>query len=475
MSKVSKNIKNLRMAQGMSQDALAEKLFVSRQAISSWENDRTQPDVQMISKLSEVLGVSVEELIYGEKRNTEIDNEKNSTNKVIVTVFSVVGSLLLGAGITILLVELWERFPLVGKTIISFLPLLLGQGVAVFTYIKKKDNLVWRECGAMLWSIGVAATVGMLSNVLFLNLGALLCMLIDAVLIIPVIWFFNAVTPLAFYYCAVFAGVTGFYGMFNNGVISLVLMLVLLVPGFLFTYLNYKKTEERRFEYCIWISVIASCVFAAMSAIFLECGWAGIFFALFVCLYALSKTESFASPLCLVGVLGSGATSVIVTTLSLGSAIETWDKIFTPEHIAAVIICAGLFALGFILGEKNFENNLTKTAFCVIGVLNTILSFFLDGEMIGSVIMFAFTVAQAIVMVVKGAQQKNHIYLNVGLIMLIALMFISISAFYSDLLVVGLMFIISGIALFVANFCITRKGKKEEKMIVEKAAENNEK
>ena len=474
MSKVSKNIKNLRKALGMSQDALAEKLFVSRQAISSWENDRTQPDVQMIGKLSEIFGVSVEELLYGEKRNTEIDNEKNGSNKVLITVFSVLGSLLLGAGITILLVDLWERFPFVGKTIISFLPLILGQGIGVFTYIKKKDNLVWRECGAMLWSIGVASTVGMLSNVLFLNLDALLCLLIDAVLIIPIIWFFNAVTPLAFYYCAVIAGVTGFNNVSANGVLSCVLMFVLLLPGLLFTYFNYRKTDEKRFEYCIWVSVLASVAAAFMSAFLLECGWAAIFFALFVCLYALSKTESFSSPLCLAGVLGSGATSVIVTCISLGSAIETWDKIFTPEHITAVVICILLFAIGFIIGEKNFENNITKTAFCVIGVLNTIISFFLDGGLVISLVLFGFTVAQAIVMVIKGAQQKNHIYLNVGLIMLISLMFISVSAFYKDLLALGIMFIISGLALFVANFYITRKNKNKEKISTEKTVQNNE-
>ena len=68
MNKIAKSIKRLRVAQNLSQEELAEKLFVSRQAVSSWENNRTQPDIEMISKLSEVFNVSIEELIYGEKR-----------------------------------------------------------------------------------------------------------------------------------------------------------------------------------------------------------------------------------------------------------------------------------------------------------------------------------------------------------------------------------------------------------------------
>ncbi len=38
MAKVSKSIKKLRSENGMTQDALAEKICVTRQAISSWEN-----------------------------------------------------------------------------------------------------------------------------------------------------------------------------------------------------------------------------------------------------------------------------------------------------------------------------------------------------------------------------------------------------------------------------------------------------
>ena len=70
MTKISKNIKRLRNSQNISQEVLAERLFISRQAVSSWENDRTQPDIEMIGKLAEVFNVSVEELIY-EKTNFE--------------------------------------------------------------------------------------------------------------------------------------------------------------------------------------------------------------------------------------------------------------------------------------------------------------------------------------------------------------------------------------------------------------------
>ncbi len=45
---LGKRIKEYRDLKGWNQDQLAEKMFVSRQTISNWENDKTYPDIQSI-------------------------------------------------------------------------------------------------------------------------------------------------------------------------------------------------------------------------------------------------------------------------------------------------------------------------------------------------------------------------------------------------------------------------------------------
>ena len=62
---VGKNIKKFRVLKNMSQEDLAEHLSVTRQAVSNWETDKTQPDIETLHNISMVLGVSIEELIYG--------------------------------------------------------------------------------------------------------------------------------------------------------------------------------------------------------------------------------------------------------------------------------------------------------------------------------------------------------------------------------------------------------------------------
>lgn len=56
-------IKKHRQALGISQEALAEKIHVSRQTISNWETARTYPDVQSLLLLSVAFDISIDELI----------------------------------------------------------------------------------------------------------------------------------------------------------------------------------------------------------------------------------------------------------------------------------------------------------------------------------------------------------------------------------------------------------------------------
>ena len=78
---VGKNIKRYRENKKMTQDDLAAKLSMTRQAISNWETEKTQPDLEMLQKISQILEVSIEEIIYGEKRQRTITIINNNIVK----------------------------------------------------------------------------------------------------------------------------------------------------------------------------------------------------------------------------------------------------------------------------------------------------------------------------------------------------------------------------------------------------------
>lgn len=60
---ISNQIKTRREAMGLSQEQLAEKLYVSRQTISNWERDKTYPDVQSLLMLSVLFDTSIDTLV----------------------------------------------------------------------------------------------------------------------------------------------------------------------------------------------------------------------------------------------------------------------------------------------------------------------------------------------------------------------------------------------------------------------------
>lgn len=62
---LGEKIKELRRKAGMSQEQLAEKLNVSRQAITKWETDKGIPDIANLIAISDEFGLSLDELIKG--------------------------------------------------------------------------------------------------------------------------------------------------------------------------------------------------------------------------------------------------------------------------------------------------------------------------------------------------------------------------------------------------------------------------
>ena len=75
MNKISTTIKRLRLEKGINQEQLAEQLHVTRQAVSNWETEKTQPDIETLTQIAEYFNVSIEYLIYGKEPTTESGEE----------------------------------------------------------------------------------------------------------------------------------------------------------------------------------------------------------------------------------------------------------------------------------------------------------------------------------------------------------------------------------------------------------------
>lgn len=77
---IGKKLKNARVQSGMTQENVAEKINVSRQTISNWENEKSYPDITSVIELSNLYSISLDVLLKGDEQMIEHLGE--STNVV---------------------------------------------------------------------------------------------------------------------------------------------------------------------------------------------------------------------------------------------------------------------------------------------------------------------------------------------------------------------------------------------------------
>lgn len=91
---LGERIQQLRKARGLSQEQLADSLYVSRQAISKWETDQSSPEIENILALSKVFSVSTDELLGNDMASCNVTSAIQPEKKNQSIIASITKSLL---------------------------------------------------------------------------------------------------------------------------------------------------------------------------------------------------------------------------------------------------------------------------------------------------------------------------------------------------------------------------------------------
>lgn len=90
MDNIGRKIAELRRAAGMKQDELAERLGVTPQAVSKWENGVSAPDISLLPEIAEIFGVTIDELFA--RTETPIvqfvpEEKRKSIDELVLRIF----------------------------------------------------------------------------------------------------------------------------------------------------------------------------------------------------------------------------------------------------------------------------------------------------------------------------------------------------------------------------------------------------
>jgi len=72
--KIGQFIKKIREENKLTQKELADKLGVTYQAVSKWENGKNVPDISILKEMSKMFNIDIDEILDGEKKNKNKNN-----------------------------------------------------------------------------------------------------------------------------------------------------------------------------------------------------------------------------------------------------------------------------------------------------------------------------------------------------------------------------------------------------------------
>lgn len=478
MSKVSKNLKKIRTEKKLTQDALAEKLHVTRQAISNWENDKTKPDIESLEMLAEVLEVDIEELIYGEKKEVIISQDKTKQKNRIKITLAVVGSIFVASGLAILFFGFWQDFSISLQTAFSVIPMLAGQAVALYTYLKRKDSLSWRESASIVWTIGTVATIALVDGVHNISWSYTDYLVIDSVLLIPILFIFGSVVPLAFYYYMSVHIAT--VGNWQNLLFSLLFFAI----GILHTCYLSRDKDDIRGKIAQWITMIASIpqiavLIIAGSRVDILAESMSVLFAgllsFLLCVYIVSMDNAVVTspykPISAIGICGT------MLALSMGALFD-FPYVREQDLIGLVVSIVLYIAIPLIvvtIKREDFEDEPFKIAKIVIPFLMIGLTFvyaFIENSLdrTGNGIVYyigaALSMAFGGMLVYQGVKEIKILTINLGLLTVFTqLLGIYANNGDNNIFIFGALLVIFGASIIFINWkMLSLKKSRQEQL-----------
>jgi len=145
---IADRIQSLRKIKGVSQEELADKIGVTRQAVSKWESEQSTPDIEKVILLSDYFGVTTDYLLKGIE---SVDNSKAKKN--IAPIFNIVATTLNVIG-NVMACFLWSETQKTGAIVAGMIFIILGTMIFFvgMSQISGKDKEIYT---CKFWKINV--------------------------------------------------------------------------------------------------------------------------------------------------------------------------------------------------------------------------------------------------------------------------------------------------------------------------------
>jgi len=400
------------------------------------------------------------------------NSRKGSSSNKLLIVFAILGAILIGLGIILLIAHNWDEIPKTVKTILAFVPLIIGQVLCGYTILKKTDSFAWRESTSAFLFLAVGASISLISQIYPIYSDLSTFMLIWVILCLPIIYLLKSGSTLLLYIIGVtYYGTIVGYDIIYSQTESFTYWLLL---GFgIPYYLTVLRSETSRSLSHILSWIIPISLTIVLGTISDNYGDLMIpaYISLFGLFYAtgnlpyIQNKLNYNNSYLILGIAGTISLLLYLSydTYWLGLKWEDLNNLgvlLSPEFITLIVI-------SFFVGLLHYVRIKTKTE-TISSLLDITFLIIIIAFIIGSVtqtgaILINLLVLFIGVQIIRNGVGKNHLGItNFGVLIIASLV---ISRFFDEeisFLVRGLMFVIVGIGFFAINGMILKKRKKNE-------------
>lgn len=421
---------------------------------------------KIIKELQNLIENEVISVEIADKIEAYYQSKSPQKGNKLLTIFAILGSLLVGLGIILILAHNWDDFPKVLKTILAFIPLVIGQIIVGFTLLKKKSK-TWLESSGVFLFFAIGSSISLISQIYNIP-GSLHTFLLSWVfLCIPLIYILKskAILLLTLIFSTIYACDLGYSFSGIRKIPWMYLVIISLVlPSYINQVLHYKARN---------ITAILNWLFPLSFIITLGAFintnnyqlTVFIYTFLYGLLYNIGKLSAFEkirlskNGFTIIGSLG------IVFTMFLASFESFWLDHFdiTKLGIKEIVISLLLIIVSLAIAYKNtlfskinfFKNIYQFTSLLVILVYW--IQFIDNTIAFGLLNLLIFMLG--IVNLKRGVNTLNFTLLNYGLLIISILIITRFLDTNLSFVVRGMLFILVGLSFFIFNYILVKKIK----------------
>ena len=400
------------------------------------------------------------------------DIDKTKGQRTTLIIFSILGSLLIGAGIILLLAYNWPQLSRPIRIILSLLPLILTQILAGWVILRRNESDAWREGTATFLFLMVGASIALIAQTYHISSNDFNYILFWVLLGLPLVYIMQATIPAIIYMSGITAWTISAQFTREKPILFW-LFAAFIVPYFI----QIIKRDTYRIRSVFLSLTISICICIAIGftvSDILEVYWPiiyGIIFSLLYMIGILRFNEShkiWQKPFQIVGLLSSFWLSYTLTFKWFWKEFFGYIHWRLPQFSSAIpeytlLIVITIIAI-FLLVKLIRQDRTETLSFAILPIITFIgySSRALGGTIIFPVILFnlyLFTLGVNIIS--SGIKNERLRTINVGMLILITLI---VSRFFDSgmgFIEKGIAFIIIGIGFLMTNLILVRRWRSK--------------